>query len=401
MSSDHPEEKTPSKQKEPSKAKDSTTKAKPRKRKAVTPAATVTLADVHAPHEDDVLLSDNDIVTINKPTVVPVQPTTPVIRKDPVPKKMQKLNLQPTATVPGGFDAAMMASLVADQISKLLPQAVSQHYTSLVAEKRKEEEEEDSEMESEDDEEDESSSDEEIPTSVSVIPNMPPVLPQSDFHVLDNISTAVSRPIDESQLEVVPSGLRELVHFVNHTNRYETAVSTPPVSLMRSSVQAQPHQQLDYLPASPAFPGYLEEIRQKLIASDGGKEKFPVPPRCYGKYKEHGEFVTPPQSIVQADYTLCLKGLAYQETKGNFKVKDTVTLQGTQSRNFESSIVDLSKVMNYMDSFTLCVKYVSDSVSEHLKSMQPNADDVDDQDVVVPYQQMLKLKNVTVPLVEK
>ena len=78
-----------------------------------------------------------------------------------------------------------------------------------------------------------------------------------------------------------------------------------------------------------------------------------------------------------------------------------MTLQGTQSRNFESSIVDLSKVMNYMDSFTLCVHNVSDLVLDHLKVLQPNLDDVDGQDVLIPYQQMVKLQNVTIPFMEK
>ena len=341
-------------------------------------------------------MSDSEHVA-KTPTVVPREPSESTVHKESVPPKRQKLSLTPTTSVPGGFEPAMMAALIADQIQKFLPQAVSQHYSTLVAEKRKEEEENESE---EEEEEDTSTSEEDVSAPMSVVNRAPPVLPQSDFNVLDNISSNVSR-LDETQMDVVPSGLRELVHFVNHTNKYETAVSTPPVSLMRSSIQVQPHQQLDFLPASPAFPGYLEQIRQKLISTDGSKDRFPVPPKCYQKYKEHGEYLSPPQSIIQADYTLCLRGLSFKEAKGSFKVKDTVTLQGTQSRYFESSIVDLSKVMNYMDSFTLSVKTVSETVSDHLKAMQPHADDIEDQDVIVPLALIQKLKNVTVPLVDK
>ena len=95
MSSDVPDDKTPSKPK-----KDTSVKAKPKKRKSQ-PTVTVTTAQIHAPPEDDILLSDNDIVTAEDPVVAPVIPTAPVI-PDPVPVKKQRLNLQPTTTVPGG-----------------------------------------------------------------------------------------------------------------------------------------------------------------------------------------------------------------------------------------------------------------------------------------------------------
>ena len=123
-------------------------------------------------HEDDILLSDNDVVTTVKPKVVPQKTTVTTVQEDPVPTKKQRLSLQPSATVPGGFDSGLMATLIADQLKNLLPQAVSAHYNTLVAEKRKEEDEQ-LDSDSEDLEEDESSSEEEISVSAPAVPQLP------------------------------------------------------------------------------------------------------------------------------------------------------------------------------------------------------------------------------------
>ena len=96
-----------------------------------------------------------------------------------------------------------------------------------------------------------------------------------------------------------------------------------------------------------------------------------------------------------------MKGLSYQEAKGSFRIKDSITLQGPQARHFESSIVDVSKITNYLDSFTLAINTVAASVTDHLKVLLPNMDDVDGQDVIVPNKQMVKLQDVTIPMLQK
>ena len=196
-------------------------KAKAKKRKSAV-TATVSKADSHINDDDDaLLLSDQDVPAQSQPT--------PKSKDGPVPKK-SRLSLEPQSSVAGGFDTALMAQLVATQLSKILPQAVSQHYDALISTKRQEEEQQDSE---EDDENGTSSEEEQV--SEYSNPQLP-TDSQTDLHVFDRISAAVSHPVDDSLPDGISGGLKELIHFVNHTNGYKPAVSTPPVVLMRSSV---------------------------------------------------------------------------------------------------------------------------------------------------------------------